>query len=85
MTFNTDFGFLYRPFSNIDEDLDDIECDNPECPEEIQELKHEILSAYQVGTMKLLEIKFIAISLHSATKKHVWNSETTRKTEKKLK
>lgn len=36
-----------RPFSNIDEDLDDIECDNPECPEEIQELKHEILSAYQ--------------------------------------
>lgn len=36
-----------RPFSNIDEDLDDIECDNPECPEEIQELKQEILSAYQ--------------------------------------
>jgi len=36
-----------RPFSNIDEDIDDIECDNPECPEEIQELKQEILSAYQ--------------------------------------
>merc|ERR1711936_201708 len=35
---------LRRPFSNVDEDLDDIECDNPECPEEIQELKHEILS-----------------------------------------
>merc|ERR1740131_880727 len=36
-----------RPFSNIEEDVDDIECDNPECPEEIQELKQEILSAYQ--------------------------------------
>ena len=39
-----------RPFSNIEEDVDDIECDNPECPEEIQELKQEILSAYQVMT-----------------------------------
>jgi len=36
-----------RPFSNIEEDVDDIECDNPECPEEVQELKQEILSAYQ--------------------------------------
>merc|ERR1719336_2091747 len=36
-----------RPFSNIDEDIDDIECDNPECPEELQELKQEVLSAYQ--------------------------------------
>merc|ERR1719336_2803340 len=36
-----------RPFSNIEEDVDDIECDNPECPEEGQELKQEILSAYQ--------------------------------------
>ena len=39
---------LFRPFSNIEEDVDDIECDNPECPEEVQELKQEILSAYQV-------------------------------------
>lgn len=37
----------FRPFSNIEEDVDDIECDNPECPEEVQELKQEILSAYQ--------------------------------------
>ena len=36
-----------RPFSNLDEDLDDIECDNPECPEEVQQLKQEILSAFQ--------------------------------------
>merc|ERR1719180_55198 len=36
-----------RPFSNIEEDVDDIECDNPECPEEVQELKQEILSAFQ--------------------------------------
>jgi len=36
-----------RPFSNLEEDVDDIECDNPECPEEVQQLKHEILSAYQ--------------------------------------
>lgn len=27
--------------------MDDIECDNPECPEEVQQLKQEILSAYQ--------------------------------------
>merc|ERR1712227_117709 len=36
-----------RPFSNIDEDLDDIECDNPDCPPDLQELKQEVLSAYQ--------------------------------------
>merc|ERR1711971_788368 len=40
-------GGSRRPFSNIEEDVDDIECDNPECPEEVQELKQEILSAYQ--------------------------------------
>merc|ERR1719187_3104200 len=38
---------LRRPFSNIDEDLDDIECDNPDCPPDLQELKQEVLSAYQ--------------------------------------
>merc|ERR1719282_1606322 len=36
-----------RPFSNIDEDLDDIECDNPDSPADLQELKQEVLSAYQ--------------------------------------
>ena len=37
----------YRPFSNIDEDLDDIECDNPESPGDLCDLKQEVLSAYQ--------------------------------------
>ena len=51
MLFSLSFYTLsIRPFSNIEEDVDDIECDNPECPEEIQELKQEILSAYQVMT-----------------------------------
>merc|ERR1712227_1194633 len=36
-----------RPFSNVDEDLDDIECDNPDSPADLQELKQEVLSAYQ--------------------------------------
>jgi len=36
-----------RPFSNIDEDLDDIECDNPDSPADLQELKQEVVSAYQ--------------------------------------
>merc|ERR1719471_1965134 len=36
-----------RPFSNVDEDLDDIECDNPESPVGLQELKGEVLSVYQ--------------------------------------
>ena len=37
----------FRPFSNIDEDLDDIECDNPDSPADLHELKQEVLSAYQ--------------------------------------
>ena len=37
----------FRPFSNVDEDLDDIECDNPESPVGLQELKGEVLSVYQ--------------------------------------
>merc|ERR1719410_444216 len=36
-----------RPFSNVDEDLDDIECDNPESPADLAELKQEVVSAYQ--------------------------------------
>merc|ERR1719278_1373305 len=36
-----------RPFSNVEEDLDDIECDNPESPVGLQELKGEVLSVYQ--------------------------------------
>lgn len=44
------YNHSLRPFSNIEEDVDNIECDNPVCPEEIQELKQEILSAYQVMT-----------------------------------
>ena len=32
---------------SIDEDLDDIECDNPDSPADLQELKQEVLSAYQ--------------------------------------
>ena len=40
---------VFRPFSQIDEDIEDIECDNPVIPEEMHELKHEILSAYQVN------------------------------------
>merc|ERR1719245_1009487 len=36
-----------RPFSNVDEDLDDIECDNPDNPVGLQELKGEVLSVYQ--------------------------------------
>lgn len=36
-----------RPFSNIDEDLDDIECDNPAGPGDLCDLKQEVLSAYQ--------------------------------------
>jgi len=36
-----------RPFSTNDEDLDDIECDNPDSPADLCELKQEVLSAYQ--------------------------------------
>ncbi|XP_059090852.1 bicaudal D-related protein homolog [Tigriopus californicus] len=39
-----------RPFSQIDEEIDDIECDNPEAlgsPIENKELKTEMLSAFQ--------------------------------------
>merc|ERR1719400_2099893 len=36
-----------RPFSNIDEDLDDIECDSPESPGDLCDLKQEVLSVYQ--------------------------------------
>merc|ERR1719278_1517618 len=36
-----------RPFSNVDEDLDDIECDNPDNPVGLQDLKSEVLSVYQ--------------------------------------
>ena len=37
----------FRPFSNIDEELDDIECDNPDGPGDLCDLKQEVLSAYQ--------------------------------------
>jgi hypothetical protein len=42
---------LFRPFSNIDEDLEDIECDNPDLTVglhgDLGDLKQEVLSAYQ--------------------------------------
>ena len=76
--------FARRPFSNIDEDIDDIECDNPECPEEIQELKQEILSAYQVGWIVFISHQTHGNILTLATEKYVWNTETKREAETKL-
>jgi hypothetical protein len=45
----------FRPFSNIDEDLEDIECDNPDLMVglhgDLGDLKQEVLSAYQQVTI----------------------------------
>ena len=77
-----DFVSLHRPFSNIDEDIDDIECDNPECPEEIQELKQEILSAYQVCKSAKSKSNNLGVA---ATQEYVWDSEAKGQTKEKLK
>jgi hypothetical protein len=45
------YNLVFRPFSNIDEDLEDIECDNPDLVVglhgDLGDLKQEVLSAYQ--------------------------------------